>query len=195
MNKKEIRDKIHMELNQGNSLQEIFNKMSLTSKNDYEKTKLADLFSTTPTPDKILKNKNFNKLFLYLLIINFLIKVFLFIYVLPIILKTNATLLILFFIILIAIYFWMIWVVLKMKIDSYNKVGFLLILNYLSISNTMNPEGDLYIISLVSMFLNLILILLAFFLRYLLKSGYKVNNVEFINDEGKIDLRKDFTFL
>lgn len=195
MNKKEIRDKIHMELNQGNSLQEIFNKMSLTSKNDYEKTKLADLFSTTPTPDKILKNKNFNKLFLYLLIINFLIKVFLFIYVLPILLKTNATLLILFFIILIAIYFWMIWVVLKMKIDSYNKVGFLLILNYLSISNTMNPEGDLYIISLVSMFLNLILILLAFFLRYLLKSGYKVNNVEFINDEGKIDLRKDFTFL
>lgn len=195
MNKKEIRDKIHMELNQGNSLQEIFNKMSLTSKNDYEKTKLADLFSTTPTPDKILKNKNFNKLFLYLLIINFLIKVFLFIYVLPILLKANATLLILFFIILIAIYFWMIWVVLKMKIDSYNKVGFLLILNYLSISNTMNPEGDLYIISLVSMFLNLILILLAFFLRYLLKSGYKVNNVEFINDEGKIDLRKDFTFL
>lgn len=194
MNKKEIRNKIHSELNQGASLQDTFNKMSMTTNNDYEKTKLAELFSTTPTPDKISKNKFSNKLFLYLLVINFLLKIFLFFYVLPILLKANATSLILFFIILLAIYLWMIWVVLKMKIHAYNQVGFLLILNFLSISNTMNPDSDLYIISIISLFLNLILILLAFLLRYLFKTSYKVSNVEFKNDEGKIDLRKDFIF-
>lgn len=194
MKKKEIRDKILNELNQGNSLQDIFNKMALTSKNDYEKTKLAVLFSTTPTPSKIIKHKTSNKLFLSLLIINFILKMYLFFYVLPILLKANATLLILFFVGLLAIYLWMIWVALKMKIEEYNQVGFLLILNCLSISNTMNPESELYIISLISIFLNLILILLAFLLRYLFKTSYQVKNVEFTNDEGKIDIRKDFIF-
>lgn len=194
MNKKEIRNKIQFELNQGASLQDTFNKMASTTNNDYEKTKLAELFSTTPTPDKISKHKLSNKLFLYLLFINFLLKIFLFLYVLPILLKANGTLLILFLIILLAIYLWMIWVVLKMKIHAYNQVGILLILNFLSISNTMNPESDLYIISIISLFLNLILILLAFLLRYLFKTSYKVSNVEFKNDEGKTDLRKDFIF-
>ena len=194
MNKKKIRDKIHIELNQGNTLQDIFNKMSLSSRNDYEKTKLAELFSTTPTPNKISKHNKSNKLFLYLLVINFFLKIFLFFYVLPILLKANSPLLLLFFIVLLAIYLWMIWVVLKMKIEAYNQVGFLLILNVLSISNTMNHESDLHIIFLISIFLNLILILLAFLLRYLFKTSYKVNNVEYKNEEGKIDIRKDFIF-
>ena len=194
MNKKEIRNIIYNDLKNGFSFQDIFNRISGQSKNDYEKTKLAEIFSFTPTPDKIVTYKYLNNVFFYLLVLNFALKIFLFFYVLPILLKVDSTLFIIFFWILIAFYFWMIWVVFKIKLEAYKQVGYLLILNFLSIQNIMNPESDLYMIALFSSFLNLLLIILSFYLGYKLKTKYSVSNVEYTNEEGKIDLRKDFLF-
>ena len=142
MNKKEIRNIIYNDLKNGFSFQDIFNRISGQSKNDYEKTKLAEIFSFTPTPDKIVTYKYLNNVFFYLLVLNFALKIFLFFYVLPILLKVDSTLFIIFFWILIAFYFWMIWVVFKIKLEAYKQVGYLLILNFLSIQNIMNPESD-----------------------------------------------------
>ena len=78
MNKKEIRNIIYNDLKNGFSFQDIFNRISGQSKNDYEKTKLAEIFSFTPTPDKIVTYKYLNNVFFYLLVLNFALKIFLF---------------------------------------------------------------------------------------------------------------------